>query len=246
MPTDAVTLFLCGDVMTGRGIDQILPHPSPPVLFENHTTNAAAYVDLAEQASGPIPRGAGFHYIWGAALEEIDRVAPAARIVNLETAVTTSSDYSPKGINYRMHPANAPCLTAAKIDCCVLANNHVLDWGRAGLEETLRSIRSEGVGTAGAGFNLSEAFSPCVIDLASGRLLVFAYTTGDSGTPGSWKASAGESGVGFLPDLSDATAAQIGEQISAARRTGDMVLVSLHWGGNWGYEVPGTHRAFAH
>jgi poly-gamma-glutamate synthesis protein (capsule biosynthesis protein) len=33
-----------------------------------------------------------------------------------------------KGINYRMHPANTPVLKAAKIDCCVLANNHILDW----------------------------------------------------------------------------------------------------------------------
>ena len=28
-----ITLFVCGDVMTGRGIDQILPHPSPPELM---------------------------------------------------------------------------------------------------------------------------------------------------------------------------------------------------------------------
>jgi hypothetical protein len=40
-------------------------------------------------------------------------------------------------INYRMSPENAPCLTAAGLDCCVLANNHVLDWGPAGLIETL-------------------------------------------------------------------------------------------------------------
>lgn len=31
---NTVTLFLCGDVMTGRGIDQILPHPSAPQLYE--------------------------------------------------------------------------------------------------------------------------------------------------------------------------------------------------------------------
>jgi len=27
---DLVTMFLCGDVMTGRGVDQILPHPGDP------------------------------------------------------------------------------------------------------------------------------------------------------------------------------------------------------------------------
>ncbi|HVY91106.1 MAG TPA: CapA family protein, partial [Bryobacteraceae bacterium] len=175
MPDDIVTLFLCGDVMTGRGIDQILPHPSPPGLFESYVISALEYVDLAERASGPIPRRADFNYIWGEALAELDRVAPAAGIVNLETAVTTSSDHTPKGINYRMHPANIRCLTAAKIDCCVLANNHVLDWGRAGLEETLHTLRGAGFGTAGAGRNLNEALAPCIINAGAARILVFAF-----------------------------------------------------------------------
>ena len=67
-----------------------------------------------------------------------ERAAPDARIINLETAVTASVDYwRGKGINYRMNPANAPALTAARIDAVSLANNHVLDWGYAGLVETL-------------------------------------------------------------------------------------------------------------
>jgi poly-gamma-glutamate synthesis protein (capsule biosynthesis protein) len=47
--------------------------------------------------------------------------------VNLETAITRSEDFLPKGINYRMSPDNAQCLASAGINCCVLANNHVLD-----------------------------------------------------------------------------------------------------------------------
>jgi poly-gamma-glutamate capsule biosynthesis protein CapA/YwtB (metallophosphatase superfamily)/SHS2 domain-containing protein len=243
---DAITLFLCGDVMTGRGVDQILPHPSSPELFEDYVHSSAEYVDLAEKANGPIPRGAGFQYIWGDALAELDRFAPSARIVNLETAVTTSAEYTPRGINYRMNPANVPCLTAAKIDCCVLANNHVRDWGSAGLEETMRSIRSAGIGTAGAGFSLSEALRPCAIDTGSERILVFAFAAADSGVPPWWSASADHPGIAFLPDLSDATANRISGQIAAARHPGGIVVISLHWGGNWGYEVPRSQRAFAH
>ncbi len=246
MPDDIVTLFLCGDVMTGRGIDQILPHPSPPGLFESYVISALEYVDLAERASGPIPRRADFNYIWGEALAELDRVAPAAGIVNLETAVTTSSDHTPKGINYRMHPANIRCLTAAKIDCCVLANNHVLDWGRAGLEETLHSLRGAGFGTAGAGRNLNEALAPCIINAGAARILVFAFAGPDCGAPPSWSASAGQPGISILPDFSDATAERISRQIAAVRQPGDIVVISLHWGGNWGYAVPPRHRSFAH
>ncbi|MBU1263749.1 MAG: CapA family protein, partial [Gammaproteobacteria bacterium] len=147
-----MTLFLCGDVMTGRGIDQVLPHPGDPVLHEGYATSALDYVALAERANGPIPRPAEFAYVWGDALAEWARVAPDLRIVNLETAVTRRDDWQRgKGIHYRMHPANVPCLTAAGIDCCVLANNHVLDWGYAGLAETLETLRRAGLQRAGAG-----------------------------------------------------------------------------------------------
>ena len=69
-------------------------------------------------------------------------VAPAARIVNLETSITTSEHAEPKLINYRMHPANVGVLSAAGIDCATLANNHVLDWGRDGLRDTLDALAS--------------------------------------------------------------------------------------------------------
>ena len=125
-----------------RGIDQILPHPSRPHLFESSVRSATVYVELAEQESGRLPRPVDFAYVWGDALAELARVGADARIVNLETAVTVAEDDWPrKGIHYRMHPANVACLTAARIDCGVLANNHVLDWGPGGLVETLRRTR---------------------------------------------------------------------------------------------------------
>src|SRR5512143_3888726 len=140
------TLFLTGDVMTGRGIDQVLPTPSDPQLYESYVTDAREYVKLAERAHGEIRKPVSFDYIWGDALAELDRAAPDARIVNLETSVTTSPGPWPaKGINYRMHPANVGCLTAPRLDCCTLANNHVLDWGYAGLDETLRTLRAAGI-----------------------------------------------------------------------------------------------------
>lgn len=231
--------------MTGRGIDQILPYPSEPDLHEPYVESAAEYVAMAEKKNGPIPRSADFGYIWGDALAELHRVSPAARIINLETSVTTSDAYALKGINYRMHPANLPCLSTAKIDCCVLANNHVLDWGRAGLEETLHSLRNAGIGTAGAGFNTIEALSPRVIDLNPERILVFAFTTPDSGTPRWWSATATRPGISFLPDLSERSAERVSEQVRSARKPGDIAIVSLHWGGNWGYEVSECQRSFA-
>lgn len=243
-----VTLFLCGDVMTGRGIDQILPHPGRPQLYEPYVRSALRYVELAEAVNGPIPRPAGYDYIWGDALDEWRRLVPALRIVNLETAITRAGEPWPdKGIHYRMHPDNLPCLAAAGLDCCVLANNHVLDWGYAGLAETLASLDAAGIARAGAGRDAAEAAAPAVLPLpGGGRLLVYAWASEDSGVPPAWAATATRPGVNLLPDLSAGSLAGIARRIAAERRPGDLVLVSLHWGGNWGHAVPAGQRAFAH
>jgi len=115
---------------------------------------------LAEQANGPIPTSVEFPYIWGAALDEFKRAPPDARIINLETSITRSSVYIPKGINYRMSPENAGCLAAAGVDCCVLGNNHMLDWGRAGLCDTLATLEHLRIKTAGAGRDAAQASAP--------------------------------------------------------------------------------------
>jgi poly-gamma-glutamate capsule biosynthesis protein CapA/YwtB (metallophosphatase superfamily) len=243
-----VRLFLCGDVMTGRGIDQVLPHPGKAELFEPYMRSAVGYVELAERTAGPIGRGLDFACPWGEALAVLRERGPDARIINLETAVTTSDDaQAGKGIHYRMHPHNLPCITAAGIDCCVLANNHVLDWGPAGLAETLARLQAAGVRTAGAGRNADEAAAPAVMALpvAGIRVLVFAYATPTSGTPAAWAATGRHGGINFLGELSGRTAAIAAEAMLQHRQVGDVVVVSVHWGGNWGFHIPRDEQLFA-
>lgn len=234
--------------MTGRGIDQVLPHPGDPRLFESHVHSALGYVRLAENVSGTISCPVDFAYIWGDALEELDHRRPAARIVNLETAVAASGDPWPaKGIHYRMNPANVPALTAARIDCCVLANNHVLDFSREGLEETIGALAAAGIRTTGAGRDAGEAATPAQIEMSGGqRILVFAFATETSGVPPDWAATAERPGVNLLPELSQDALDRIAELIRAHGRSGDLVIVSLHWGPNWGYDVSREERQFAH
>ena len=243
-----IRLLLGGDVMTGRGIDQLLRHPGDPVLYESYVHDARAYVRLVERVSGRIRKPVGDTYIWGEALAELDRFGPDVRIINLETSITTSDRPWPaKGIHYRMHPGNIGCLTAAKIDCCCLANNHVLDWGREGLRETLASLAGAGIRTAGAGLNASHAHTPAVLPIPDqGRVLVFAVGSETSGIARAWAATDDRSGLWLLPDLSPATAEHLATIARQARQPGDVVIVSIHWGGNWGYDIPAEQRAFAH
>lgn len=248
-PTGSFTrLFLCGDVMPGRGIDQILPYPSRPPLYEPCVRDAREYVTLAEAVNGPLPRDAGFGYVWGDALDELRQQSPQLRLVNLETSITTAEDYwRGKGINYRMHPGNTPLLTTAGIDGCVLANNHVLDWGYTGLSETLESLHMADVVAIGAGRNATSARHPEAFTVSGGRrVIVSAWGHESSGIPPEWAARDERPGVAFLPDLSSATVDLVARELVAVRRPGDAVVVSLHWGGNWGYRVPDAQIRFAH
>jgi poly-gamma-glutamate synthesis protein (capsule biosynthesis protein) len=242
-----VTLFLCGDVMTGRGIDQVLPWPGDPRIYESYMKSARGYVELAEGMNGPIRKPLGFAELWGDALEELERLAPEVRIVNLETAVTTSGDYwKDKGIHYRMHPRNIGCITAAGIDCCALANNHVLDWGHSGLAETLETLERAGLEHAGAGRNIEEAALPAAMEIpGKGRVLVFSFGSETSGIPRDWAASQRRPGVDLLVDLSAKTVSRIAERVREVKRPRDIAVASIHWGGNWGYEIPRRQTEFA-
>src|SRR5213078_2929560 len=244
-------LFLSGDVMTGRGIDQALPHPVNPALHEPYVRDAREYVGLAENANGPIPRPVSFDYIWGDALQELENSSVDLRIVNLETAITSADTHSPeKAIHYRMHPQNIDCLSAVRISGCALANNHILDWGYEGLSETLQTMDSAGIAHAGAGKNADEAAMPAVLDLTGkGRVLLFAFGSTTSGIPREWRATSISPGVNLLDDLSETTATRVASQMrqsASGGQMGDVLVASIHWGSNWGYDIPPEQIAFAH
>lgn len=243
-----VTIFLTGDVMLGRGIDQILPHPGDPQLRERYVRDARTYVDLAEAVAGAVPRPAGPEWPWGDLPTVLDEASPDVRIVNLENAVTTASSFAPhKAVHYRMHPANLPALRVVRPDVCCLANNHVLDFGAEGLRETVDVLTSAGLRTAGAGRNASEAWRPAVVALHGGtRLVVLSVAHTSSGVPSDWAATDTLPGVALLPDSTARAVDEVAAEIAAARAPGDLALVSVHWGSNWGYEVGAEQRRLAH
>src|SRR6266850_7118070 len=155
--------------MTGRAIDQLLPHPGDPTLCEAVVSDARTYIRLAEQTNGPIP--APIDYVWpgGEALAIVDEFAPDIRLINLETSVTACGDFAPgKAVHYRMHPDNVGSLTAIRPDVCALANNHTLDFGYQGLADTLRTLDSAGIRGVGAGLDAKRAERPAVVGLADG------------------------------------------------------------------------------
>jgi poly-gamma-glutamate capsule biosynthesis protein CapA/YwtB (metallophosphatase superfamily) len=239
-------LFLCGDVMTGRGIDQALLNSVEPVLYEPYIKDAGAYLRLAENKNGPVDIPVSYDYIWGDALKVWDENAPDLKLINLETCITTSAEPWPgKGINYRMHPENVKVLTAAGIDHCSLANNHILDWGIQGLKETMQTLDNAGINFSGAGNNEFEAREPALLETDNGRVLVYSYGSPDSGIPLTWTAENGMPGVNILPDFGEKEIRYIKHNIESQKKKGDIVIFSIHWGGNWGYKISAEYKKFA-
>lgn len=247
MEKTSIKLFLAGDVMTGRGIDQALKYSVEPVLYESYVKDARDYLFLAERESGRLNLPVSYRYIWGDALKVWKQQDPHLKVVNLETSITTNDEPWPrKGIHYRMHPKNVELFTLAGVDHVSLANNHVLDWGRVGLAETLKTLEESKIAFSGAGNDEAKALKPSVLYAEGTRVLVYSYGSPGSGIPQSWAAKNDRSGVNFLPDFSEQQIKNILKQISSYNKEGDIVIFSIHWGSNWGYDIPTSHRRFAH
>jgi poly-gamma-glutamate synthesis protein (capsule biosynthesis protein) len=241
-------IFLTGDVMTGRAIDQLLPHAGDPTLREAVESDARTYIRLAEQTNGPIPAPIDYAWPWGESLAIVDEFAPDVRLINLETSITACGDFAPgKAVHYRMHPDNVGCLTAIRPDVCALANNHVLDFGYQGLADTIRTLDGAGIRGVGAGLDANQAERPAVVELPDGgRVVIASCGAGSSGIPHEWAATGSCPGVAYMPDMSDSSAATISNRVVALKRRGDIAVVSVHWGSNWGYDVDSAQIRFAH
>jgi len=238
-------LALCGDVMLGRGVDQILPHPGNPAIYVSGDgiTDANAYVRAAEQRHGAIPAGRGFDYVWGDARSVFARFAPDLRLINLETAITQQGKPWPdKWIHYRMNPRNVAVLIHANIDFCSLANNHVLDWGYVGLAETVNTLATAGIARAGVGRNLTNAASPAILPVPKkGRAVIASFAMLSGHMPSPWAADAEKPGVNLI-EASDRGLDAVKQSVAGVKRPGDVLIGSVHAGNNFGHEIDPAER----
>lgn len=248
--------------MLGRGMDQALSDSGPPELQEPYVKDAREYVRIAEERNGSLDAPLRAEEPWGVVTDLLCREGAGHFIINLENAVTVDGQYWPdKGIHYRMHPRNIDVLQAAGVDCCSLANNHALDFDRSGLEETLDHLSAARIAVVGAGATLSEARKVCYLGgenqsageaagppenlpVTSGKVAVLAVCFPDSGVPHLWAAEDDTSGLFFLREPGERAAATVVDALQYVPEEVPRVL-SVHWGSNWGYEIPEKQRRFA-
>lgn len=154
-------------------------------------------------------------------------------LVNLECAITgTHARWpgAPKAFYFGAPPAAIDALTDAGVDLVSLANNHVLDFGFAGLRDTLRTLRSNGIHAAGAGANIAEAAAPAIVDCGAIRFGMVAMCDHQA----DFSAQRARPGMAYI-DLTDECAALsvFEDRLAQLLRQGvDWPILSLHWGPN--------------
>jgi poly-gamma-glutamate synthesis protein (capsule biosynthesis protein) len=145
-------------------------------------------------------------------------------VVNLETAVTSRGSPQPKTYHFRTTPAAFTALRDAGVDLVTMANNHVEDYGRTGLADTLAAARAARFPYVGIGVNAASAWAPYVTTVGGMRIAFLGVSQIKELAP-SWVATRARSGEANAIFLRRTLAA-----VRAARRQAPIVIVFMHWG----------------
>jgi poly-gamma-glutamate capsule biosynthesis protein CapA/YwtB (metallophosphatase superfamily) len=143
--------------------------------------------------------------------------------VNLETPVTSRGTPQPKTYHFRAAPAAFTALRDAGVDLVTMANNHVLDYGSAGLADTLAAAKAARFPHVGIGTDAAAAWAPYVTTIRGVTIAVVGVSQ-VAELASSWVATGSRAGEANAIDLSRTLAA-----VRAARRLA-RVVVFMHWG----------------
>lgn len=155
-----------------------------------------------------------------------------AFVVNLECPFTTSDEKLAKNFNFRARPELVAALSAGGVDAVSLANNHLVDYGPAGVAETIATLEKAGIAHFGAGRSLGAAREPAIVDVRGVKVALLGYFfLGDRNIePKAVIATDDTPGVaGHFNDLA-AMRAMVEADVRAAKTRADHVIPFFHWG----------------
>lgn len=160
-------------------------------------------------------------------------------IGNLETTITTSDKPVEKTFNYKMLPTHARWLKALSLTHVNIANNHILDYGVDGLNDTRKTLDIVNIGFSGAGNNLKEAAMPTIYMTDNHKIGVLSAADHYK----EWAATRVKSGINYFNIKNHASLIR---QTRTAAKKVDFLIVSIHWGPNYVDDISGQTRALAH
>lgn len=168
------------------------------------------------------------------------------RMCNLECAISDDGvpwSQTPKEFHFRSDSKNVEVLRVAGMSVVSLANNHALDYGYSALDDTFRILDRAQIEHVGAGHSIDEASRAAFLSVGKSKIGIIAFTDNEP----EWEAGQKSSGIFFVPTkLEDERAKKLLEVVKKTKPAVDTLIVSAHWGGNWGYTPPEEHVAFAH
>ncbi|GAA5197996.1 CapA family protein [Arthrobacter gyeryongensis] len=180
-------------------------------------------------------------YPWGDTLPVLRQAD--IRFANLECVL--ADDGKPaagKMYHFRSDAKNVESLRSAAIDVVSLANNHVLDYGVDALLEMLPTLDEHGIVHAGAGIDLESARRAAVRRVRSTAVGFIAFTDNEPG----WEATARAPGIHYVPvDSGDRRVKELLDLVRWTKDRNQLLVVSAHWGANWGSKVPPAHQSLA-
>ena len=172
----------------------------------------------------PVPNGADPFSVQSPLLSTAD-----IAIANLETAITTRGDRQVKEYTFRSRAELASRLHDAGVDIVSLANNHSLDFGTVGLDDTISALIEAGVEPVGAGDNLAAAVEPVHRMVGTVRVAVFGASQVIPAPK--WVATPNRAGVASAgKHVVDEATEYLLAAVQQARATNDVVIVMMHWG----------------
>ena len=143
-------------------------------------------------------------------------------LANFENPVIRDAVWHPDATTFTGDLRLMPVLDQAGLDGVTLGNNHILDAGTSGLDETMEHLDDAGIAHAGAGMDLAEARKPMVFDLGGTKVGVLSYLD----VPSYGWAWATQTAPGTAPLLQNV----MEEDIKRLRPRVDLIFVMPHWG----------------
>lgn len=166
-------------------------------------------------------------------------------VINLEDPMTTSGTPYKSTIPLKANPAYAHVLKDNNIIVACLANNHIMDYGDTGLNDTISALKANGINYTGAGNNIGEASKPVYLNIKDRKIAILNYmdNTTFTGFSASEMAAATSSSAGYAP----ADPNLIKKDIDEAKNNSDMVIVVFHYGNEYStqpnsYQVTLSHE----
>jgi poly-gamma-glutamate synthesis protein (capsule biosynthesis protein) len=167
------------------------------------------------------------------------------RLCNLECVISDRGrpwSRTPKVFHFRADAKNVAVLQQAGMDVVTVANNHSLDFETEAMLDMLQLFDHAGIRHAGAGANLAEASRATHVHVNGMRIGVLAFTNNEP----AWAAGEQQPGLLYVPiRVADRRAKELYELVRQTKNEVDFLIVSAHWGPNWGYTPPAEHGPFA-